>query len=278
MRRLLKWTGIGCGSLVGLVIVVVIIVAIFGGGGNQSASSQHSSEVFTKANYGRLVSNPDAHRGAKVDVAGQLLASPQANGSDLDFQMFADPINSDWDTVVHIKSTNMNLKENDYVHVKGTVNGSYSGQNAFGGDVSAVEVDATDVKPVSSVEAVDPTQKSVVVGQTNSDKGFGVTIQKIDFGQKTTRVYVTAQNGTQSNVSFYDTDAKIIQGSSQSDAKLPMNYDIHEPQSELSPGVKSSGAMVFGKVDPSQPFQIRFGWSSDNYNINPKAIVFEIQP
>ena len=42
--------------------------------------------------------------------------------------------------------------------------------------------------------------------------------------------------------------------------------------------MRTDGVITFGKVDPSQPLQVRFEWYSDNYNVTPKAIVFQVAP
>src|SRR5829696_9148423 len=99
------------------------------------------------------------------------------------------------------------------------------GKNAMGGTVTAVMVEADKVEHVSAVEAVDPAQKTIRVGKTLSDQGFSITLQKIEFGEKDTRAYVSAYNGTDNVASFYDFDAKIIQGTHQLDADIPFDYD-----------------------------------------------------
>src|SRR5829696_8476454 len=134
------------------------------------------------------------------------------------------------------------------------------------------------VDVVSGVEAVDPTQKTVEVGRTLSDQGFSIKLKKIEFGEDTTRVYVSIFNGTDTGVSFSDYDAKILQGSRQFDQETTYDYEVKAPQSELRPGVRTDGAVTFGKVDPSQPLQVRFEWYSDNYNVNAHPIVFQVRP
>jgi hypothetical protein len=124
------------------------------------------------------------------------------------------------------------------------------------------------VERVSGAEALDPTQKTLEVGKTLADQGFSVTLKKIEFGEKDTRVYVSAYNRTNSDASFYDFDAKILQGTHQLDADTPFDYSVKEVQEDLSPGVRTNGVMVFGKANPSQPLQVHFEWSSNNYNIN----------
>jgi hypothetical protein len=56
------------------------------------------------------------------------------------------------------------------------------------------------------------------------------------------------------------------------------DYEVEAPQSDLNAGVRTDGVITFGKVDPSQPLQVRFEWYSDNYNVTPKAIVFQVAP
>jgi hypothetical protein len=251
-----------------------------GQGGNEPAPEEAvgSGETFTRENYAELVSDPDAHEGAEVDVTGQVFTTPEIVEGDTAFQMYVDPENAEWNTAVLVEGTDLSLEADDYIHVVGTVQGSMKGENAFGGTVSAVAVEASKVEPVSAVAAVDPTQKTIEVGRTLTDQGFSITLKKIEFGEKTTRVYVAVYNGTGTGASFYDFSTKIIQGSRQFDQETTYDYDVKAPQSELRPGVRTDGVVTFGKVSPSQPFEVRFEWSSDNYNITTHPIVFEVTP
>jgi hypothetical protein len=40
----------------------------------------------------------------------------------------------------------------------------------------------------------------------------------------------------------------------------------------------ADGVVTFGKVDPSQPMQVRFEWYSENFNITAHPIVFQVTP
>jgi hypothetical protein len=212
-----------------------------------------------------------------VDITGRVFTTPEIVEGDTGFQMYADPKNLEWNTAVLAEEENaFELEVDDYVHVVGTVAGSMEGENAFGGGVSAVMVEADKLSTVSGAEAVDPTQKTVKVGRTLADQGFGVTLKKIEFGEDTTRVYVSVQNGT--GASFYDSDTKIIQGSRQFDQEYNYDYEVKEPQSDLRPGVRTDGVVTFGKVDPSQPLEVRFEWYSEDYNVTAHPIVFQVRP
>ena len=60
--------------------------------------------------------------------------------------MFADPKNSEWNTIVHADAAPEGLNQGDEVRVHGTVKGKRQGENAFGGNVSAVKVKADEVQ------------------------------------------------------------------------------------------------------------------------------------
>ena len=286
--RLSRLSQIVAGLLVIFVVLVGLATLARDGGNSNSANAASpdkavgvdglfGGESFTRENYAELVSDPDPHEGAKVDVTGQVFTSPEIVEGNTGFQMFVDPENSDMNTAVLAEGTDLGVEMNDYVHVTGTVKGSMEGKNASGGKVSAVEVDASKVEPVSAVAVVDPTQKTVQVGRTLSDQGFSVTLKRIEFGRKTTRVYVSAYNGTGTGASFYTFNANILQNSRQFDEETTFDTG-KSAQSELRPGVRTDGVLTFGKVDPSQPMQVRFEWYSENYNITAHPIVFQVTP
>ena len=102
------------------------------------------------------------------------------------------------------------MEVDDYVHVAGTVAGQMEGENMMRGTVTAVMVEADEVDVVSGVEAVDPTQKTLEIGRTPTDQDFGIKLKKIEFGEDTTRVYVSIYNGTGTGASFYEYDSKIL--------------------------------------------------------------------
>lgn len=67
-------------------------------------------------------------------------------GDETSFQMFADPENSDWNTLVRTESAPGGLASGDTVRVQGTVRGGREGENLMGGTVRSVEVEADSVE------------------------------------------------------------------------------------------------------------------------------------
>lgn len=274
---------LGLGGCVGLPVLLIGFVGCLAllssvGGDGGTPSEKSSGNTFTNENYADLVANPDGNRGANVDVTGKVFQPPEVRGTEARFQIWADPKNSDWNTLVRTNADSAKVRANDYVRVTGTVRGSFEGENPFGANISAVEVEADSVEEVDAAEALDPAQETVQVEQTRQDQGFSVTVDKVEFGEDTTRVYVTARNRTRDNANFFTHNARIIQGSRQVDPESSPQYDFPKPQSDLSPGTETEGVVAFGPVDSSRTFRIELNWSSRDFRVRAQPIVFEVSP
>lgn len=99
------------------------------GGGGGSEENASSDETFTAENYGTLVANPEAYSGARVEITGQLLGGPEQSDSEVAFQMWADPVKVDWNTLVLTDESSLDLRGDDYVRVEGIVLGAFDGEN-----------------------------------------------------------------------------------------------------------------------------------------------------
>ena len=274
---------------------VLLAPALFGGGeGGQGAQrtggspsaqeAQYASapETFTRQNYGVLAANPEEHEGAEVDITGQLLDGPENQGDVAAFQMFVDPVHSEWNTLVRAEARPLvlGLRSDDYVRVHGTVAGEFEGENAFGGTVTAVGVDADEVERVEAVEAIDPTQKTVMVRQSRtSPEGFSVTLERLEFGRKHTRAFVVVRNNGQKGARLDLDRSKIVQGGDRIGQTDPYDYNLPKPKPGIKPGEQSEGAIIFRHADPSEALQVSFAWESGGYLAKtPAPIVFEASP
>jgi hypothetical protein len=136
--------------VVGLVVLVFVLAFLFPG------ADPGVGETYTGKNYGVLSSDPDAHAGAKVTICGEVFTAVDTytDTEEQVTQMYADIDNLDYNTVVRTGLNGMkNIHMDDYVKVSGTVNGAFSGSNAMGGDIEAVDIQADSVEKISSAEA-----------------------------------------------------------------------------------------------------------------------------
>ena len=96
------------------------------------------------------------------------------------------------------------------------------------------------------------------------------------FAEKETRVYVTAKNDAKDEFSIYTYSAVITQNGKQYEQDDNWDADYEELQSELKPGITSSGILVFPKIE-QKDFKLIIDGSSDDWDIEINEYVFNLE-
>ena len=119
------------------------------------------------------------------------------------------------------------------------------------------------------------SQKVVTVEQTQEDNGITVTLHKVEFSDKNTRVYLTVQNNDPSeDIKFYDFNAKAIQGHTQFATTYSFDTTYPKIESTIPSGIQENGVVLFEPLDPSQgDAQFRF---ESRKGIDTSKFVFDI--
>lgn len=103
-----------------------------------------------------------------------------------------------------------------------------------------------------------------------------MTIQKIEFTENQTRVYVKVQNKTNDSISIYSSDAKLIVGNKQLEADYSSETGLPELQPELLAGVESEGVIVSPAIDiNTTKVKLNVEGYSDNYDIELNPFTYE---
>jgi len=132
--------------ITGLVVLAILALAMTAVGCGGVASNQakndttkeappppaEDSETFTRANWDLLNGDPESYKGASVDIVGKVFQPPESEEGVTYIQMYADPKNLEWNTIVTYEDSGLRLREDDFVHVRGTAAGKVEGENAFG--------------------------------------------------------------------------------------------------------------------------------------------------
>lgn len=229
---------------------------------------------FDRNNIAELAGNADAFKGATLDIVGKVFGEVEQVGGQVAWQMWGDPKNSEFNITVLFEKPGFSVKDGDYVHVVGTVVGSFEGENLFGGTVSAVAVKAESAGVVDAMAAAPPAVKTVAPRSTQTQHGVSITLEKVEFAGTETRVFLTVTNGSGAEASFYSHTAKAQQGSQQFEPETFTEYP--ELQSDLLPGTRTTGVMAFPKMAPDQPLRLFFEASSDNYELDFAPYVFQV--
>lgn len=227
-----------------------------------STTAQSTSEHFTLDNWSLLDSDPDAYEGSSVEVVGRIFQNPERDSDGVYFQMWADPTESDYNTIVAFPDSALVLSNGDYVRVLGEVKGAYEGENAFGASLTAVTVLASSVEVVDATEAAPPALATFGEA-TFTQAGITLTVTKIEIARDETRVFLTVENESGYDFSFYSSSGRAVQAGQQFDSTYS-SADYPEISSDVVTGASSSGVVVFPALEPSEPLKLLFEGSSDN--------------
>jgi hypothetical protein len=260
-----------------LLIILFGLMSIVGCSSSTSSAKKDNGKVFTNENWSELNTNPDKFKGATVKVMGKIFIAPEKDSEGTYFQMYANPKDSDFNTIVSIADPDIKLKDGDFVKVTGTVKGEFSGENALGAKLTAPAINAQSVKVIDGKDVLAPTVLKIDPNQTVNQNNLAITLNSIEFAKEETRLYVTVQNGTSNNASFYSFNAKAIQNGAQFEEQPNYDIDYPEVQSDILPGITTKGVVVLSPINiDTKTAQFYFEANTDNYMIDFNPYVFNV--
>ncbi len=215
-------------------------------------------EYLDDSQMDALFTNPDDCKGKWVKLPGKVLDSSEKDGDTTALQAFYDTITYDRSYIVY-SQTDETFSSDDYILVDGRVDGSYTGTNAFGGEVTVPLIkDATIIKS-DYMTVVAPATATVepAVSVTENDVTF--TCDKVEYADIETRVYLTVSNASANTITYAPYSIRIIANGQQvdQDSSTGSVYAGNYPELsyDLTAGASTSGILVFPPMDP-EAFQV----------------------
>lgn len=258
-----------------LVSALLCAAALYGCG--NTASTPKEKVYVDASEIANVYSAPKDYVGKYIQLTGKVFTEVDKGNSSISFQMFQDPENSERNTVITCSDTSLSVKNGDYIKVDGMIKGTFEGTNAYGGSVNALSISADTVTVASYAEIMAPALKTIELTNAVKDQHqCSVQITKVEIAEKETRVYVTAKNGSDKDMSLYSFNAKLLQGSKQIEEQDNYQADYEEVQSTLLPGMESSGILCFGPVDASADFKVYIEAHNDNYRLDFDPYQFDV--
>ena len=263
------------------IIVVFFLNLLFlliGCSNINDKSQKETVRELTKNEIKQMYSDPKKYKNSTVEIVGQVFSEIEHNSDGIYFQMWGNPEKAELNTVVHYSDANFELKPDDYVKIKGRVFDAFEGENMMGGKIFAPVIKAESIQVLSYKDAVVPTIKEITQDNLQINQlGYEISIDKIEFAEKETRVYVKIKNNGKENLDIYEFNSKLIQDGVQYD--IEDNYLAKYPkiQNHIRTGIKSEGIIVFPKIDMKKDFQIIIVANSDNYEEKLEEYIFDIK-
>ncbi len=232
-------------------------------------------ELFTKENWAVLATDPDSHKNAWVDIVGKVFADVDKDANATYLQMFCDPQNSEWNTIVIYDDPAFQVRTGDFVRVTGIVVKEVEGENALGAKITAPLIAAVNAEVVDALAAAPEAIRIMNQQLTKTQHSVSITLDKVEFASNETRVFITVVNNTSKKAHIYAWQARILQGDSQFDKKHT-RLDYPEVQSELLPGVKSAGVITFPALDPEKEMKLYIEARSEDYRLDFDPYTFVV--
>lgn len=242
---------------------------------SQSQTSSVSSEPLSEREVRQMYSAPENYIGSTVELTGKVFGGVEYSGNNIYFQMWADPENSDLNTVINFPDPECELEDGDYVRLNGVVWDVFEGENMMGGTIIAPTILVNDLEIISYKDAIMPTVATAAATPPTIDQsGYSVTVQNVELAEKETRIYVSIENNGANEFTLYDFNAVLIQDSTQYESQRNYDADYPEFQNDIRPGIKTEGVIVFPAINQG-PFQIIMEARSSDWHEDISDYVFD---
>jgi tetratricopeptide (TPR) repeat protein len=210
------------------------------------------NSFLTDSEAAKYYSNPNGYVNNLVDFKGKVLTFPESDiGGVYALQMYQGG-DRDRNTIVFYTSP-IQLSKDDCVRVVGTAQQDTLYKNMFGATRTAATINADSVTKIDCYEDNNPAKNVVVVEKIQKYGGITVTLHKVEFSDKNTRVYLTLGNSDPSqDVTFYDSNAKAVQGHTQFQTVYSFEPTYPKIESTIPPGISENGVVLFEPLDKTQ--------------------------
>lgn len=267
------------------LLTFVLAISLMACGSKEEKSEGPEEIVYVdEGEIEDVFENPGDYIGKYIKVKGKIFNKPEKKGDSYFYQAWHDMENSDLDFVIYSDKKFEGIKTESRVIVDGKITGEFTGENMMGGEIRCPEIEAVNMEKISYVDAMVPTLSEVVpTGAVADQNGVTVQIDKVEYAETETRVYLTIANTTDYQFNPFVYRSKVVQNGQQ----LELNTDsmtlfyspeLEELPGEMLPQITASGVMVFPVMDPAVPFQLYLEGMSDNWDLQFEPFTIDVTP
>ena len=259
-----------------LTIIMALVAAICllaGCGSSEPAEKAYIEDSEIDA----ALSDGDSYKGKYINVAGKVF-SIYKDGDTVAMQAWYDVESGEQQFIVYAdKEMAGNVKEDDFIKVDGKISGTFTGENYFGGEITAMTIEAESIEIGGYDDIYAPAESTKEVGETKEQHGVSVTLDRIEYAKGEARVYVSVKNESGYQASIYTYDAKAIQEGKQFEHEDNYEAGDNVDIGDVLDGASKEGILRFKGLNPEKPVKIQLGAYSDNYDIEMEDYVFEVE-
>lgn len=239
--------------------------------GSQGAAQEEAEPEYVD-NIKAVASDPDAYAGKYIKFSGVASVADETDDS-YGLQVYLDTNYND-SVLVEVPKDLISdsISTDDYVAIDAKIEGAYDGQTVMGVDATWAHLTAVGIEKTTYMDAFVPTVKELAPNVSAEQNGFSVSVDKIEYADTETRVYLTATNNSEYTTSYGVYSIRLIQDGQQieQDSASSSAYmgDYPELSYDVSAGASTSGVVVFPAIDQTKDFQVIVPDTySDNYEL-----------
>ncbi len=243
---------------------------------------ESADEFINNSNVFLVQSNPEKYNGRWAQLYGEIMWEPEIYDDIIEIWLNLDQgdENSFGENLILAGTRNADPSEyrkGTCLYVEGKILPAER-IDMFDEKFIEAALDLYEVKELSCLEAKYPTVKTVVVNESQESNELRVTVEKIEFTDYHTRVFVEIENLSKTNESDYFYKAsKIVQEQKQfTPTRTPWTLDIDEMERNILPETLEKGIMFFEKVE-QKPFTLVIKGSYASYDDGLPEFTFNVE-
>ena len=101
-------------------------------------------------------------------------------------------------------------------------------------------------KKITAAEAF-TAEETIELNSTVTQGDYSATLEKVDFTEDETRIYITITNNSSSTFDVYADQGVIVQNGKQYESEYNYNYDIMS--TEIQAGASAEGIIPYTRID-----------------------------
>lgn len=259
--------------IIGAIIVAIAVIFIFNSKVKPKVD-ENGTPIFVELTD-EVYTNADEYLGYYVKVTGKVFQKIGDNGEVKGVQVWLDPNNSDLNLMINY-TTDVSLKEGDYVVCTGYIKKIQKYDNAFGAELAVPLIHSNDLQKTTYLYAMSPTISTILPKKTTYEKlGYSISVDKIEFAANETRVYLNVANNGKTTLHVNTDSSVIIHNKKQINTKTNYDANYDAIPSSLHKGTKACGVITFPAIK-DDAFEIVIEMYSDDYDEEFMPIVFKI--
>lgn len=244
------------------------------------AEDDGKKEYVDPADVPMALTDPDKYEGKYIKLAGMATSVLERGDEKFYLTAYHDINDSSQEFNICLDNT-QNIKADDFFVIDGRIEGTTGTLKDVYINEKSLLISAEEVTVTSYTEAMVPTQKELIPqGAAMDQNGLVLTVDKVEFAEQETRLFITVVNNTSSTCSLFSNISTIVQDAQQFEPEMidPRSKYVELPD-EFSPGVTASGVLVYPPLNAEKEFTLTINaFSDDMLELQFDPYVLKVSP